>query len=259
MREIRKIMMRIRVLYLAGLSLAACGPTTGGMVGPRFHHSLLNRGYTHASPAGPTAVQAIPARSRVASIGQVEDVVGRRLALARRARGFLRRGGSGGFRANGRTYRRDCSGFVLAVYAAEGVDIRALVRGINGPGRGKDSVSGIFRAARKLGLIHRHKVPAVGDLVFFDHTYDRNRDGRPNDPLTHMGLVESVDPDGTVTVIHHVQRGVLRYRMSRFEPDLRRDPATRRVLNHYLRIGPPRSSARGLTGQLFHAFATVIR
>ena len=35
--------------------------------------------------------------------------------------------------------------------------------------------------------------PRPGDLAFFHDTYDRNRDGRANDPYTHVALVEAVD------------------------------------------------------------------
>jgi len=111
--------------------------------------------------------------------------------------------------------------------------------------------------ARERGLLHTHKVPDVGDLVFFDDTHDRNGDGRADDPLTHVGIVERVDADGTVTFIHRVRRGVLRYRMNLFRPDERRDRKTGKVLNHHLRLGAS-ADGRRLTGQLFHAFATVL-
>lgn len=285
------------MLTLVATSVTACGTTAIAPAGPRFHHALLNRSW--APPAarrdaslaelapvrhrraerctlvfshpllnhceswpvsGPrAALPSSPGPAQRAAIGRVDNPIEHRLSLAQRARTILSRREPGRFRAGGRAFRRDCSGFVLALYASEGFDLQATVRAANGRGRGRDSVAGIYRAVRRMGLVHRNKVPAVGDLVFFDHTFDRNRDGKVNDPLTHIGIVERIDADGTVTVIHHVQRGVLRYRMNRFRPDLRRDPATNRVLNHYLRVGPAQSSARRLTGQLFHAFATVIR
>jgi hypothetical protein len=176
-----------------------------------------------------------------------------RLAVARRARAWL----SGSRRRHTYRGRKDCSGFVMAVYAAEGLRLNPWLASA----RQRSQVAALYRMARRQGRLHDNKVPAIGDLVFFDNTYDRNRDGRLNDPLTHVGIVERVDPDGTVSIIHHARGGVLRTRMNRFHPGHRRDPASRKVLNHYLRVGMGSSSKSGkrLTGELFHAFATLIR
>jgi hypothetical protein len=176
---------------------------------------------------------------------------GCRLALARLAREQLKRPR---FSVSGRSYRRDCSGFVMATLSLAGVDLRASLPK-RAPGEG--GVSLLYRMARERGLLHRNRVPDVGDLVFFDDTHDRDKDGRADDPLTHVGLVERVEPDGTITFIHRVRRGTLRYRMNLFRPDERRDPKTGKVLNHYLRLGAS-PDGRRLTGQLFHAFATVL-
>jgi hypothetical protein len=96
-----------------------------------------------------------------------------------------------------------------------------------------------------------------GDLVFFRETYDQNRDGRRNDGLTHVGLVEDVDAAGTVTVIHRVSRGVVRYRMNLARPEVQKDPRTGAVLNDRLRA-PGRGRPQVLTGQLFAAYATLL-
>lgn len=174
-----------------------------------------------------------------------------RLALASKARQQLKRPR---FNVSGRAYRRDCSGFVMATLALAGVDLHSQL-----PARvpGEGGVSLLFRMARQRGLLHHNRVPDIGDLVFFDDTHDRDKDGRADDPLTHVGLVERVDPDGTITFVHRVRRGVLRYKMNLFHPDVRRDPKTGKVLNHHLRLGAS-PDGRRLTGQLFHAFASVL-
>lgn len=148
-------------------------------------------------------------------------------------------------------FRRDCSGFVMAVLAKSGVQIRNILPKRY---RGEGGVSLLYRLAFASGRLHQHKVPAIGDLVFFDNTHDRNRNGRLDDPLTHIGIVERVDPDGTVTFIHHVRRGILRYRLNLFKPTRRRDASNKKVLNHHLRMG---DGKQRLTGELFHAFASI--
>ena len=214
-----------------------------------FRHPLLNRCRTWVvRREKKVEKKALPPRS-------FDDPIGVRLSVAKRAQSMLK---APRFRVGKTRYRRDCSGFVLAVFASEKIPIENLL----GTNRRRSSVAELYGLAKSMGLVHRNKVPAIGDLVFFDNTYDRNRDGRPNDQLTHVGIVERVDPDGTVTFVHRVRRGVLRYKLNRFKPHMRRDPETRKVLNHYLKIGRSGKSAKAdqrLTGELFHAFATIVR
>jgi hypothetical protein len=214
-----------------------------------FRHPLLNRCRTWAIRRETKTENKAPTQR------MFDDPIGVRLSVAKRARSMLK---APRFHVGKIHYRRDCSGFVLAVFASEKIAIETLLE----TDRRRPSVARLFELMKSKGMVHQNKVPAIGDLVFFDNTYDRNRDGRPNDPLTHVGIVEHVDPDGTVTFVHRVRRGVLRYRMNRFKPHVRRDPKTRKVLNHYLKIGRSGTGAsaeKRLTGELFHAFATIVR
>ena len=121
----------------------------------------------------------------------------------------------------------------------------------------KRLIAAIYRYAQQRGRVFDAGRPMPGDLVFFRETYDLNRDGRLNDGLTHIGIVEDVDAEGTVTVIHRVSRGVVRYRMNLANPDVRVDRATGRVYNDALRhSGPGRREV--LTGQLFAGYATLL-
>jgi hypothetical protein len=152
---------------------------------------------------------------------------------------------------SGRTWPADCTGFVEAVHSRAGVSLRgAAAKGDNG-------VTAFYRYARAKGRVYTRGTPRPGDLVFFRETYDRNRDGRRNDGLTHVALVDEVESDGTVVVIHRVTRGVVRYRMNLDRPHLRRDPRTGEVLNDLLRA-PGAGKTPVLTGQLFAAYGSVL-
>lgn len=151
----------------------------------------------------------------------------------------------------GRKYRNDCTGLVIGVFDQLGVGMLGQARA------GDNAVTAIYRFAQEHGRIFEGGRPLPGDLVFFRETYDLNADGRDNDGLTHIGLVEDVDAAGTVTVIHRVSRGVVRYRMNLANPEVRRDPKSGRVLNDYLRNASTGQGAL-LTGQLFAAYATVL-
>jgi len=147
-----------------------------------------------------------------------------------------------------RSVNDDCSGLANLAYRKRGLNLlpeRTL------PGEG--GVKAIYRKARSLGALRSR--PRPGDLVFFRDTYDRNRDGRRNDGLTHIGVVERVESDGTVTFVHRAGGGVKRSKLNLHQPALRRD-AKGRVLNDYLRR-PEKAVRLRLAGELLAGFATV--
>ncbi len=164
------------------------------------------------------------------------------------ARGLL---GRTKIQLSGRTWPADCTGFVEAVHSRAGVSLRSAAA------KGDNGVTAFYRYARTKGRVYTRGTPRPGDLVFFRETYDRNRDGRSNDGLTHVALVDKVEPNGTVVVIHRVKRGVVRYRMNLARPDLKKDPRTGAVLNDMLRV-PGANKAPVLTGQLFAAYGSVL-
>lgn len=140
----------------------------------------------------------------------------------------------------GQSFRRDCSGFVAAVYSAAGRELGG-------------STEDLYLRAEALGLLHRRKVPQVGDLAFFDDTYDRNRNGRRDDPLSHVAVVESVDERGVVTLVHYGGKGVARMVMDLRRPDVNVDE------DGVLRNSILRADGRGkrLTGELFRAWGSL--
>ncbi len=72
------------------------------------------------------------------------------------------------------------------------------------------SIVDIYRHAQNEGRIYHATRPAIGDLVFFHNTWDRNGDGRNNDWYTHVAIVESVADNGTVGVLGYVDDRVAR-------------------------------------------------
>jgi hypothetical protein len=143
----------------------------------------------------------------------------------------------------------DCVGFVRHVYAQLNIElIDDGARGIQG------GVPAIWDTLRRRGLIHFH-LPQPGDLVFFTETYDRNHDGRRDDGLTHVGVVELVDSTGGIWFVHRAGKGVERSRVDFF----RRGEFTDEngaLLNDYLRMRDKSGPAK-LTGELLYGFAAV--
>lgn len=147
----------------------------------------------------------------------------------------------------------DCSGLVRLAFEAAGVNLVS-----HGFERGENAVSAMWRRALEAGALHTSR-PRPGDLAFFRETYDRNRDGRRNDGLTHVAVVEAVDLDGTVTLVHRGSKGVSRTRLNVQAPSVYRTREGR-VLNDYLRAANKKKGQRAwLTGELFVGYAALER
>lgn len=181
----------------------------------------------------------------------MEKGVPQQMALAKTAVRFV---GQSRIQVDGRNYAPDCSGFVRGVYASQRVDLYGGLGELDG-GNG---VGRIFTHVVEHGRIHYGPTVHPGDLVFFHNTWDFNRDGLPNDPLTHVGVVEKVDLDGTVVFVSSVSAGIERYRMNLKHPDTHK-ALDGRVLNDFLRrkhVGDARGTYY-LAGRLFAAFGTL--
>jgi len=177
--------------------------------------------------------------------------VPRQQALAQTAVRFL---GRSRIEVSGRHYAEDCSGFVRGVYATQRVDLYGGLGELDG-GNG---VGRIYTHVMQHGRIHYGPTVHPGDLVFFHNTWDFNRDGLPNDPLTHVGVVEQAERDGTVIFVSWMSGGIERYRMNLQQPDIHKT-SDGRVLNDFMRRkqrGDIRST-HYLAGRLFAAFGTL--
>lgn len=191
----------------------------GCSAGPRF-----------PGPLSPMA-QAPPYAPRMEPVPEPEpDPVERGAPIAAAARYYLDH--------TPRGWRDDCSGFVCAVYDRAGIPLRG-------------NTASLWAMAKEVGAVHRRKVPDVGDLAFFDHTYDRDGNGRLDDDLTHIAVVVAVEEDGTIVLAHNgTSAGRTETRMNLDRPDVHQ--ADGRVLNDWLRGG----GDPALTGELWRGFAT---
>jgi hypothetical protein len=142
----------------------------------------------------------------------------------------------------------DCSGLMHLAYWRPGLNLMP-----EDARPGENGVAAIYRKARELGAVREW--PRPGDLVFFQETYDRNRDGQRNDGLTHIGVVERVSKDGQVTFVHRAGGGVKRSRLHLSQRDVRRD-GKGRVLNDWLRRADRKHPGQ-LAGELVVGFAAV--
>lgn len=157
------------------------------------------------------------------------------------------------FRHTGQPFT--CDGLIFAALEKSGLSIQPI-RAYGG------GVRSIYAYIKNNGiLVDDPREVTAGDLVFFHNTYDRNRDHRFNDQLTHIAVVESFDKHGTMVLIHKSNSGVERVLMNvhhprqRYHPRARGVDGVRKVINSYLRRVPNRRDY--LTGELFFIFGRL--
>lgn len=143
-------------------------------------------------------------------------------------------------------YRDDCSGFVSAALARAGI-------GLAGTG------ASMWEVADAAALTHRRKDPDLGDIAFFDDTYDRNHDGHWNDPLSHVAVVIDVGRRGDLLLAHAgTSQGRTTLHMNLQRPHERLDPDSGEIANDYLRRKATKdpADAKYLASELWRGFAT---
>lgn len=146
-------------------------------------------------------------------------------------------------------FRNDCSGAIRAIFAASKLRLGGIIKQ-----HGDNDVKTIYRYVQKYGHIIKDN-PKPGDLVFFHNTYDRSRNGRLNDALTHIGIVEKTEGN-LVLFIHHLGQSVIRSRMNLSLPTKTFDPNTNKRINHVLRRAQGRHRAY-TAAELFAAFGRL--
>ena len=197
----------------------------------------VQRGAARAAADRISAQEAEEAAAlEAALLSRVDAVIARAAALEGERRVVV----------DGQAWRADCSGFVAACYGDEA--------DLTDPELATPSVAEtMWRTLSDRDQLVQE--PRAGDLVFFDDTYDRNRNGARDDPLSHVGLVESVDAQGTVVFLHFGSGRVKRDRLNLEQPG-RHEDEQGEVLNSWLRRG--RSGER-LAGQLCRGFARPLQ
>ena len=116
----------------------------------------------------------------------------------------------------GRRFTWDCTGTVLAIYWYAGIDLARDFGRYAGGG-----VSRLYRTLKDASLLYTTREPILGDLVFWDDTYDADGDGAWDDPLTHVGMVMETAADGTISYVHlNYRKGIVIEQMNLREPDV---------------------------------------
>ncbi len=152
----------------------------------------------------------------------------------------------------GRSYTYDCTGTILAIYAYAGIDLADRFNHYTGNG-----VQRLYKIMRRHDLLSSTHFPQVGDIVFWDNTYDANGNGLWDDPLTHAGMVVAVTPSGEISYIHqNYAKGIIIEKMNLIHPDVYTEVEgdTTVLVNSPMRMRGQPPGPDWLSGQLFKVF-----
>lgn len=147
-----------------------------------------------------------------------------------------------------RAFRSDCSGFIQGVIWDQGHDLNAFYKTYRWEVNG---VALIQKYIERVGQFGKRLKPQKGDLVFFNQTYDKNKDGLRNDPLTHLGIITHIDQNHTITFLHHMQGHVQKGYMNLKLPRIQKRGG--KTFNSLL----TRSVSQNLAAQLFEGLGKV--
>lgn len=157
-----------------------------------------------------------------------------------------------------KTFPWDCSGTVLAALYNAGLDVTREYGSYSGNG-----VRRLENIASHHELEYDLPLPELGDIIFWDNTYDKNGDLKWNDQLTHTGIVVGVNPDGTISYVHHdYRRGIVIAHMNLFYPESRsgiRPDGTKVEINSPMRMDSDRylNPTQWLSSHLFRSFGRL--
>ncbi len=137
----------------------------------------------------------------IAARHPISEQDGLRKRVAQTARDLL---GQRQLTLDGRDLPADCLSLPRAAYGRNGFDLAA------------QTPSALYQKVRREGHWFTKGSPRSGDLVF---TRDSDRAH-----TLHVGLVGSIESDGTVVVLQRMARGVTAYRMNPVHPHDERAP-----------------------------------
>jgi len=152
----------------------------------------------------------------------------------------------------GRAYTYDCTGTILAIYAYAGIDLADRFNHYTGNG-----VQRLYKIMNHHDLLSSTRFPQVGDIIFWDNTYDANGDGLWDDALTHAGMVVAVTPSGEISYIHqNYAKGIIIEKMNLLHPSVYTEVEGGKtvLVNSPMRMRGQPPGPEWLSGQLFKAF-----
>lgn len=156
----------------------------------------------------------------------------------------------------GKRFASDCIGFVRYVYYRAGFDL------VQAYGQGRGGVSSLYDGLAERKFVYSAQTSSPGDMIFFDNTYDVNRNGIWDDPLSHIGIISGTGRHKTLFYIHFGNKGVEERRINLVYPNthaFRQKDGKLYIINSYLRRnrGEGYEKKEYVASSFYRAFAHI--
>jgi len=152
------------------------------------------------------------------------------------------------FIADSRSFLYDCSGFVFYIFYKCGIDLTSYIVDQTPLG----GVHQLYLIAKNYFSISEISFN-IADVIIFNNTYDRNKNGKEDDLFTHVAIITEIKDDGTIVFVHKSNSGVQKGYMNLLKNDSHIIGDD--TINSYLKD----SGDKGLASYLFNTFATFFR
>ena len=147
--------------------------------------------------------------------------------------------------------RKDCSGYIESILTQ--LNFKPFEFASSHP-QAEYGVRLIYNFMERVGRVFTNRQqPQIGDFIFFSMTYDKNRNRKYDDELTHMGIIQTIDNDQTISFLHLIRGKVIASKVNLTKPnDTNVNDYIRRELHGH------NQSAPKLTSELFSGFGSLI-
>jgi len=159
-------------------------------------------------------------------------------------------------------FNNDCSGFVRSIYDNFNIELYNTNKKKKN-GKWLSGTQVIYNFIKDNGRVFTSELPKIGDIIFFDNTTDRNRDGKVNDKFTHIAIVVDVKSNGTIYYIHKSHRGINIQKMNLkyYNKAYIKNGKKNIKVNSYLRRRrrKDKKNTPYLSSQMFRAFGSIFK
>jgi len=154
-------------------------------------------------------------------------------------------------------WRNSSSGFIKMIFLNFKVDITKSKEKKDGKGKWFSMTELIYNFVEENGRLYKSKNYQEGDLIFFNNTYDKDKNGKLNDKLTSIALITKIDKDGTISFLMNISGKItLKYLNLKIQENKQEEGNEEKVINSTLRYF---KKEKLYSYQLFNTFGSIFR
>jgi len=154
-------------------------------------------------------------------------------------------------------WRNTSAGFIKMVFLNFSMNITKANDNKDQNGKWLNMIQLIHSFTKENGRLFKNKSYQIGDLIFFDNTYDKNKNGKLDDKLTSIGLIIDKDKRGNIKFLINVSGKVrLKHMNLKKKEDKVLVNEKEKTINSVMRFF---KKDKKLSYQLFNTFGSIFK